>query len=329
MGALLGPLGLLVMLRWRRRGKGGKMDLLLLLLVVGLAFGLSLAACNGEGGGTTQPPVTPPGGTITPTAPPAQPGGTSTPTQPPTRMTPTPITCPTPSNTPYPTPTDDIFHITSSDLQHLNMHDYLQTEPEALLLARLAIGEAAEGGADTETEKRLIIWTVRIRAEIGYSQYRAPFVTTPTAPVPTDIKLEIFAQNQFQSIQDLTTDWGTAWVIYDDYRRSNCASNIVRMANPCDDIVPGRVIDLQRLRDAYNLAQQILTQNIDQAPDEIKCFESFWAASNATSQCSTYEQATERLRPPITYGKSTFFDCAFVDNYWLFHDYAQENGWLP
>jgi hypothetical protein len=45
--ALLGPLGLLVMLRWRRRGKKDKMDMLLMLLVVGLAFGLSLAARGG------------------------------------------------------------------------------------------------------------------------------------------------------------------------------------------------------------------------------------------------------------------------------------------
>jgi hypothetical protein len=100
-GALLGPLGLLVMLRWRKRSKGGKMDLLLVLLVVGLAFGLSLAACNGEGpvGGQTETPIPTGDQTPQPSPSPSQPGGT--PLSSTTLPTPSP-TC-TPTGTPTPT----------------------------------------------------------------------------------------------------------------------------------------------------------------------------------------------------------------------------------
>jgi len=200
------------------------------------------------------------------------------------------------------------------------MEDYLKTETESVLLARLAIGEAEEGDiTTTEQEKEKIIWIARIRAEIGYSNYIAPYYSNP--PVPTSIKTELFAPNQFIAIQQLISNW--TWVAYEELRQSHCRTNVVRMANPCNEI------DMQRLREAHHLAQRVLSQDISQAPDSVKCFDSYWAASAATGQCSTLEQYRERLRPPNTYGQSRFFDCAFVDNYWLFRNYSEQNGWLP
>jgi RHS repeat-associated protein len=125
-GALLGPLGLLVMLRWRRRRKGGKMDLLLLLLVVGLAFGLSLAACNGG----TEPPDTgtpipiPPSSTPTPPTPTPQPTNPPTGTpRPPTQTPTTPLTCPTPTNTPIPSPTGRLIGLFNMSAYYVPTED--------------------------------------------------------------------------------------------------------------------------------------------------------------------------------------------------------------
>jgi 3D (Asp-Asp-Asp) domain-containing protein len=115
-GALLGPLGLLVMLRWRRRRKGGKMDLLLLLLVMGLAFGLSLAACNRGGpvGGQAESPPPTESQTPQPSPSPSKPGGTPLP--PTISPTPTP-TC-TPTGTPTGTPT--LIYLGEWKITHYN-----------------------------------------------------------------------------------------------------------------------------------------------------------------------------------------------------------------
>jgi hypothetical protein len=100
-GALLGPLGLLVMLRWRRRGKKGKMDTILTLLLVGLALGIGLAACGSGGTETPQPPTIPtiPGTPTTP-MPPTPYHGTPTPPQAPVGTPVVPASCPTPTLTP-------------------------------------------------------------------------------------------------------------------------------------------------------------------------------------------------------------------------------------
>lgn len=323
---LFAPLGLLALFFSRRR-KHGKWDSLLAILVLASAVGIGLAAC-----GPSNPPVTNPPSPM-PTLPPAAPmptltgpvtsngTGAATSTEAPLLWsTPTCTVTPTPASTST-IPSDDFLRITLvPDLEHLSMQDYLKKENDAVLLARLAIGEAAEGNiATTMQEKELIMWTVRIRAEVGYSSYRAPYYTN--TPSPTSINIELFAQGQYIAIQQLISSW--TWAVYQDVRASRCSTNVVRMANPCDET------DMQRLREAYDLAQSILSQNISQAPDSVKAYDSYWAADASTSQCSTFEQYREKLRPPSSTGASKFFDCAFVDNYWLFRDFSYQHGWLP
>jgi RHS repeat-associated protein len=106
LGALLGPMALLFLLH-RRRKKPGKYDHLFIGLVLVLAFGIGLAACD-TGGGTTPPgtspapPTTaPPAGGGTPAPPATEPP--STPTPPPGSPTPLPLPdCPTaPSVLPF------------------------------------------------------------------------------------------------------------------------------------------------------------------------------------------------------------------------------------
>jgi len=92
------------MLRWRRRGKRGRIETILLMLLMVLALGAVLAACDDEGQPPTQPPTQPPGGTPSPISPspsPSQPGGTP---QPPS-WTPKPSQTCTATNTFTSTPT--------------------------------------------------------------------------------------------------------------------------------------------------------------------------------------------------------------------------------
>ena len=111
--ALFAPLALLAMVFGNKK-KRGKWDSLVILLVLGMAVGMSLAACGGSGTPTPPPsrpdpsPVTP-APSKTPEPPGNNPG--STPNDP-GSATPSPVPCPTPTLIPTgtpisPTPTPD------------------------------------------------------------------------------------------------------------------------------------------------------------------------------------------------------------------------------
>jgi YD repeat-containing protein len=93
LGALLGPVALLIFLH-RRRRKPGRYDQILVGLVLLLAVGAGLAAC-GDGGGPSAPGPSP--------LPPTQPPGASTPTYTAPPQTGTPVG--TPAGSPGPSPT--------------------------------------------------------------------------------------------------------------------------------------------------------------------------------------------------------------------------------
>jgi hypothetical protein len=97
-GALIGPLALLSLIAWRKRGKPSKTVPYLFLLVFLVVLPLSVGLACGPGGPPESPPPaeqpgTPPPPTETPG--PGQGGGSGTPTPPP--PTPSPEPCPTPS----------------------------------------------------------------------------------------------------------------------------------------------------------------------------------------------------------------------------------------
>jgi hypothetical protein len=168
LGMIVGPLALLVLVRGKR--KGGKVDQFLVILIVALAVSLSISGCGG-GTSPSQPPSTPGGGESQDPNP-TQPGGggrdLTTPT-PPSDNDPTPLPCPTPG---VPTPTaEDIFRITKEDIAGAggSMSSYLQQEDEALLMARIAMGEAT----DNSDERLRIMWLIKIQAELGYMNANA------------------------------------------------------------------------------------------------------------------------------------------------------------
>jgi RHS repeat-associated protein len=83
LGALIGPLGLVVLFFGRRK-KGSKASMLLVLLLVGVTVGMTLASCAPGGKGGSSPTIPPSNGT---------PGGPGT----------FPSSAPIPSSTPTPT----------------------------------------------------------------------------------------------------------------------------------------------------------------------------------------------------------------------------------
>lgn len=322
--ALMAPLALLSLF-YSRKKKRGTLDTIIILLVLGVSLSLGLAACG------SNPP--PPTLMVVITTTPGQhvavlenASGTPLATYPLPSAPPVVVATPCPTvtmNLVYtgtPEPTEDIFHITGNTLAHQNMEEYLKSESDALLLARLAIGEGVEGST---IDQNYIMWTVKIRAEVGYSNYRAG--TYQIAPTPTSIKQEIFATNQYQSITGQNgvggIITGNNWAIVTE--QTNCGSSFVRMGNPCSDL------DLQRLKSAYSDAQAILAQNVKNAPDQIKDFDTYISPDSPGSICSTYEDKTH-LRPMAQYNNgSKFFDCAYVDNVWLFPDFSAKSNWMP
>ena len=110
LGAMLGPLALLFLLH-RRRKKPGKYDHIFIGLVLILAFGMGLVACDGTTfpGGTTPPVTTPPPGGGTPVPPNTEPPANFTPPSGSPTPTPSPTCTPTPTLPPVATGTATIF----------------------------------------------------------------------------------------------------------------------------------------------------------------------------------------------------------------------------
>ena len=334
-GAMLAPIALLAMVYGGKK-KRNKWNNLLILMVLIVSAGISLAACN-----PATPAPNPVEVTVTKYAETPVLSVTAVDTQTATVIASTPTPAGTPSltpvagclltfvhtsNTPTQLPSDEDFRITIDDLRTQDMAQYLSTsdiETDAMLLARLVIGEASEGDMiNTREEKASIIWVARIRASIGYSKYVAPGYKS--CPVSTSIKEEVLATGQFDAITKLKTN--SSLVIYENYRENYKSSNVVRMANPYNDI------DMARLKEAYHLAQEVMGQDIRQAPDEIKDFDTYLGIPSSPQlpkECRTYEDHRENLRPYTTIGQSAFYDCAFVDNYHLFKDFSLKNGYLP
>ena len=71
-----------------------------------------------------------------------------------------------PMNTPESPCSSDILRITKDDIDKAGgtMEKYLRTEDKALLLARVAMGEATESAE----ERIRVMWLLKIRIELGY-----------------------------------------------------------------------------------------------------------------------------------------------------------------
>jgi hypothetical protein len=287
--------------------------MVLLLLLAGT---LAVVGCEQSSPGTPTPEVVVcPTPTLTPSNTPMPGLPTNAPTPVPPTNTPTPMP---PTNTPWPptptptpgpmltpTPHADLFRITSQKISIAGgMANHLRTEPEALVLARIAIGEGQE---ENLLEQEYIMWTVRARAAIGFANgggHRGVIVT------PTTINDEALNGNAYHAIQGILS--------YTAPEHTACHNNLTRMTYPCN----GKFLD--DFNEAYQKAIQVMSKAITEMPEPVRGFESF--ASTSTTQpglyCtegefdSTITRRHAQLAPSVNPDShSTIFrDCYLNDN---------------
>ena len=213
LGIWLALAPLVVVQSWRgRKRRGGPPWYGLLVVIVAVGMSGTLSGCGNE-------PTAMPTACIETTGPIVSPTITVNPTWTPVLMPESPIATPESTDTPVPEPTPDanLFRITNDEVDAAGgMFNYLQTESEALLLARLAMGEGADSNAD---DQKFVMWTVKARTIIGVSSKRQYH--------PTTIKAEILHPDQYCAITSLIA------VQYPE-NLGDDGSNIKRMGYPRD-----------------------------------------------------------------------------------------------
>ena len=310
-GALFAPLALLSLV-YSRKKKRGTLDIIIVLIVVGVALGLSLSACSG---GTSTPPptvmvviTTTPGKHVVQ----VEAGGTvlatvefptATPTAPPTPCSTVMVLTQTP--TPAPTPADDELRITPSEFTTTDQFKAIvKGKSGALLMARVAVAEAAQYNS---LEQEYIMWTIKIRAAIDFPEYlKGDYQQYQQNPrQPTSVKAVILQPGQYEPITQ-------AFLAPDNAVNNWCNTNLQRAFNPCDS-------DLPALRAAYNEAQVIDSQDVKNAPPPIRDYDSFAAQANAQPYCGWGDSRTSLTKAgfKVARGQTTFQDCVLGDNVWL------------
>jgi hypothetical protein len=176
------------------------------------------------------------------------------------------------------------------------MLNYLQMESEALLLARLAMGEGAD---QNSLDQELVMWTVKARTIIG--------VSSKKASRPTTLKAEILHPGQYSAIEGLIA------VQYPE-NLGDDGSNIKRMGYPRD-------ADLDQFNMAYMKAQAIASSRLEDMPTVVQGFDSFVAPFEDWERyrkCNFGEwvEGTNRLAEQPA-GATIFYDCWPDDNYQL------------
>lgn len=182
------------------------------------------------------------------------------------------------------------------------MLNYLNSEDEALVLARVGMGE---GDHQNPTDREYVMWTVKVRATVGLSNNLIS---------PTSVKQEALAQKPDGSYEYLVIEELIAYSY--PAAITDCGSNIKRMGHPCDQ-------DLTAFRDTYNQAQTIVASNIQAMPPALRGFDSFVGKGDGSEDRSgkycTWGQFKEgyNRRSEQLVGGSYFMDCVLVDNYLL------------
>lgn len=169
-------------------------------------------------------------------------------------------------------------------------------------MARFGVGEGVE---NKPLDQDLIMWTLRVRKEIGLT--RGGEVATINSVVTNG--------GQYEVLLVLKGELGGApYTAPDKVVQDNpdkCGENVIRMTYPCNDKY------LQDLNRAYNGAQRILASDIHDMPVELRFFESFASSSSGSPgrYCSWGDTDTTRLRPSEQLaGGTVFYDCVLDDN---------------
>lgn len=306
------------------RRLNGKKRCVTIWMLIGFSLTTLLTGCGEKPGGGT-PTAVPdateihtPAPVDTNTAEPTA-AGTSTPTStatgtPPPTLTPTMTLCPMevtatsiPTSTPLPlTPATAQWQATYQDLMPygFNWDRYFLENPgetEAVVMARFGVGEAAPGNT---YDQDLIMWTLRIRKEIG--------MTRPGA-VPT-INAVVTNGGAFETLLVLKGETGRNPYTNPQIaaEEGRCGENVMKMIYPC---TPNDVDTLNR---AYIKAIEILDSDIQNVPLELRYFESFEGAGGTEgTYCHWGDTDTTHLRPSARLagpGGTVFQDCVLKDN---------------
>jgi RHS repeat-associated protein len=332
-GGLLFPP--LIFLNWRKRKRRRGVTKAELLLL-GLLLMVSLSACGGAG---STPITTPTAGEISQGQPPSStpaaptqtqiaPPAVGTPSPPPTVIPPTPtmeiVVCPEsitaspipgPTDEPTPTPIHglgaDRWRITYEDLMAhgFDWDSYFLTDPnetEAVVMARFGVGE---GVPRNTLDQDLIMWTLKVRKEIG--------LVRPGSPATINSVVTNFSVNgsDYEVLKVLKGEQPGS-VAYTDPRavaeRGKCNDNVIRMTYPC---TPN---DIDALDRAHQKAQAILASSIYSMPSDLRYFESFEGSGGTEGTfCLWGDGDKTRLRPSEKLagsGGSVFQDCVLEDN---------------
>lgn len=309
-GAALAPILILALIGRRKKGKVWTGWVVVALMV---SAGLSIAACGGQP--TPQPAPTTPRPITTPPTPMPKPVTVSpsvTPTPSPAPLQPVMPDCPTPNPTVTPTPLtpdQEIAIKARIPAQKIaeagSMEQYLRSEDDSTLLARLAMGE---GGNSADRE--LVMWIVKVRAQIGWS-------TGPSLSNTTTIKEEVFASGQFASIRDILGVTNPRAEALDGPGPLRCGNHLNSMIYPCDvsgvaGVAPNpddpNARALLAWMQAYRASQNILAAPVEQMPAALQGYDTFLARGAAGGD-------------QIVDGGNVYYSCTDVDN--------QKYGWTP
>lgn len=245
--------------------------------------------CGGQSSPTSPPGDTPPPTECIPTSTPP----------PPTPTPPTPPDTP-PPDTPPPPPDPNLFRISNEEVDAAGgMLNYLQGESNALLLARVGMGE---GDDQNPTDREYAMWTVRVRAIVGLDNNLIS---------PTSVKQESLAQGPGGSYQYLAIGALIAYGYPENI--DSCEGNIKRMGYPCDQ-------DLEAFSDTYNMAQTIVASDINAVPPALQGFDSFVGkdAGSEGKYCTwgEFKEGCNLTSKQLAEG-NYFMDCVLKDNYLL------------
>jgi hypothetical protein len=294
LGIWLALAPLVVVQSWqgrKRRRRRGMPWYVVVLVVVCVGSGV-LTAC---GPSPTQTPGDTPSPTACltpspiPTGTPVPPTSTSEPStetpvpptetpEPPTGTSEPPTGTP-PSPTPL-TPPEDCPRITSEAIaQAGGLPNYLQGESNVCTLTRVAMGESHEN----EEDRELIMWLIKIRADLGYGNGNSRGFNPPHDRwgASTSIKQEALNPGQFQNVEVAypTTD-PEAWPE---------TGNIRAMLSPTD-------AQLQGFLNTYQTALSIVDLPISSAPEKLRGFDGFvaddagvyWTGGKTSSKLAGY-----------------------------------------
>ena len=199
----------------------------------------------------------------------------------------------------------DQFRITAEELGtigHWSVNGYMIRESDALVMTRIALGEAPYCPQDQE----YVMWNIRVRAELGYKNYGSG---TPAHKIdrwgaPTSIQMEGLCVRSCQ------------------YQIMVLAERVINPKNADLTILrlmlyPEDGSQLRQFYRAYRMARRILLRPLTDMPEELQGYDSFVAPSRGGTGWNDWK--------PNGLKRVQFFTCGNVwvdrlkeDNRWFF-----------